>query len=562
MDHSLIYEKKDKFTHNIKKINLTISLLLKAGVHLGTTSQEYYPLMNYVVGFRHNIYIIDLTQTMFLLKKALYFLLLVMHKRGRVCITGNSVPYIKKLFYYDFIKNKKPNYILKPTSLEENLISSSHPLFNSNKKFYLHFKIMSINKNNEEIQSSILIIKKVKKINYFNSNKLLNTLFNKKLRINKTIKYSKRILTSNLIKIIKLDKKNNRNKIFIGNLLLLIRNNQTKNNLKFLKYCFLKAIKEYKNLKISKKIFPKKKLLTLLLIEERGRGKKTIINKMRLKTLKRKFFKFKFLKEEKENSSLVYDKFKKRYQIPSLFYRIGSFEPNLKKFSWYKFNKYYGRKFPERKYVTFRSVKTKLFTKRPLFRIIKFLKRRFRKKTYKYRKRTIHTVRRKYRALRARKTDYRRWCTLLPFWFRGALTNQRQLYIYRKKLLKKFIKLFKIKQLKEEQPVRLNLTFEEEEEEKLFKLNYMNSYLQVKRLAGINCMSTIILILDCKDFGYAANEALIRKVPSIAILSTNMRPSEVTYPIPGNAQGRNGIHLYSDLIYLTIKCGAKLSQYF
>ena len=76
MNSSIKLLKKNTYstTYKAQNIILKLSSLLKTGVHLGTTLQEHYPPMPYIIGFRHNILIIDLTQTIFLLKRSLYFL--------------------------------------------------------------------------------------------------------------------------------------------------------------------------------------------------------------------------------------------------------------------------------------------------------------------------------------------------------------------------------------------------------------------------------------------------------------------------------------------------------
>ena len=99
----------NSYTYKAQNIILKLSSLLKTGVHLGTTLQEHYPPMPYIIGFRHNILIIDLTQTIFLLKRSLYFLVYLIRARSRACIAS----YTYNTFFKNYtIYNKKLNNFL------------------------------------------------------------------------------------------------------------------------------------------------------------------------------------------------------------------------------------------------------------------------------------------------------------------------------------------------------------------------------------------------------------------------------------------------------------------
>ena len=111
MNFSIKLLKKNTYstTYKAQNIILKLSSLLKTGVHLGTTLQEHYPPMPYIIGFRHNILIIDLTQTIFLLKRSLYFLVYLIRARSRACIAS----YTYNTFFKNYtIYNKKLNNFL------------------------------------------------------------------------------------------------------------------------------------------------------------------------------------------------------------------------------------------------------------------------------------------------------------------------------------------------------------------------------------------------------------------------------------------------------------------
>ena len=134
-------------------------------------------------------------------------------------------------------------------------------------------------------------------------------------------------------------------------------------------------------------------------------------------------------------------------------------------------------------------------------------------------------------------------------------------------ILIKFKKTIK-KKIKSNRLIRLKLKYKKIITKKQFEYNIMINMLFKKYLDNLYYLEvlrsffTTVIVVDNNEYKYIVGEASSRDVPSIVIVSTNMRPSIIDYPIPGNSYGKSGIKLYINLIYFTIKTGAKLSQYF
>jgi len=98
-------------------------------------------------------------------------------------------------------------------------------------------------------------------------------------------------------------------------------------------------------------------------------------------------------------------------------------------------NKFKGKKF----YDFFKKIRLdpKKFKKKA-----KFLKDYIRSSVYFYKRWKYFRIKRKIELKRLPKNNYKRWCIPVTNWARGALTNQKKLFYYRKSILIKFKKTF------------------------------------------------------------------------------------------------------------------------
>ena len=474
MNFSIKLLKKNTYstTYKAQNIILKLSSLLKTGVHLGTTLQEHYPPMPYIIGFRHNILIIDLTQTIFLLKRSLYFLVYLIRARSRACIASYSCgSYFRNLCYLDFFKKK--NF-------------ASNLIFDDLKEYY----------NSSNFNSSVFNFKNVirtKKVKFKSLLNLKNTFLNLKFK-KFWSKYYIFIKNNKIILELK------------SELILKLRFNYNSID-KYTKYSLFIEKKINKNFNSMENTIKKLKIRN---------------DKKRKLTLRIKLAKIIRTKKRKRKMS------KKKFNI--FFKKI--------------------RKNPKR-------IKKKIL----------YLKNYLRNLSFKYRRWKYFKILRKIELQRLPKNNYKRWCIPVTNWARGALTNQNRLFYYRKMILIKFKKTIK-KKIKSNRLIRLKLKYKKIITKKQFEYNIMINMLFKKYLDNLYYLEvlrsffTTVIVVDNNEYKYIVGEASSRDVPSIVIVSTNMRPSIIDYPIPGNSYGKSGIKLYINLIYFTIKTGAKLSQYF
>ncbi len=82
---------------NYKDFELTISEMLKRGVHFGHRKSRWNPKMRpYIFGVRNNVHIIDLGKTVSLFEKALEFIRSIVFNNGKILFIGTK-PQAKKL---------------------------------------------------------------------------------------------------------------------------------------------------------------------------------------------------------------------------------------------------------------------------------------------------------------------------------------------------------------------------------------------------------------------------------------------------------------------------------
>ncbi len=79
--------------------------------------------------------------------------------------------------------------------------------------------------------------------------------------------------------------------------------------------------------------------------------------------------------------------------------------------------------------------------------------------------------------------------------------------------------------------------------------------VQVGGLVPMQRIPDAVFILDLKQEQTAFKEALRRKIKIIALVDTNVNPSEVDYPIPGNDDAVKAIELVIKLMVEAIKAG-------
>ena len=125
-------------------------------------------------------------------------------------------------------------------------------------------------------------------------------------------------------------------------------------------------------------------------------------------------------------------------------------------------------------------------------------------------------------------------------WLGGMLTNWKTI----SNSIKRYKKLST--ELKKE-----NTGFTKKE---ILKMGIQRDKLE-RSLGGIADMTKIpdmIFIVDTNIEELAVKEAMILKIPIVAIVDSNSNPDGITYPIPGNDDARRAINLYCDLIKHTI----------
>lgn len=84
-------EARNEMAAALKKQDLTIHSLLEAGVHFGHQPGRWNPLMrSYIFGERNGTHIIDLDQTLPMLKKAINFLRETTAAGGKVLFVGTK----------------------------------------------------------------------------------------------------------------------------------------------------------------------------------------------------------------------------------------------------------------------------------------------------------------------------------------------------------------------------------------------------------------------------------------------------------------------------------------
>lgn len=91
----------------------------------------------------------------------------------------------------------------------------------------------------------------------------------------------------------------------------------------------------------------------------------------------------------------------------------------------------------------------------------------------------------------------------------------------------------------------------------ILSLNRKQEKLQ-KALGGIRSLGNVpdlLIILDIKKDFIAMQEALKLRIPIIAICDTNVDPSRISFPVPGNDDSSKAIALYCDLFSKSILAG-------
>ena len=118
--------------------NITIEQLLEAGVHLGHKTLRWNPKMKkYIFGRRDTIHIIDLTQTVELIKQALEKVYETISNRGKIFVLGMGSNVLFRDSIYDGVVIKLGNNFSSLSKLKNDTIIVGSSC--SQKKFSNHF---------------------------------------------------------------------------------------------------------------------------------------------------------------------------------------------------------------------------------------------------------------------------------------------------------------------------------------------------------------------------------------------------------------------------------------
>jgi small subunit ribosomal protein S2 len=134
-------------------------------------------------------------------------------------------------------------------------------------------------------------------------------------------------------------------------------------------------------------------------------------------------------------------------------------------------------------------------------------------------------------------------------WIGGTLTNFSTV----KKLIEKLEKLEKDKSSGEfsKYTKKEQLKFEQE----IKKLTDM-----VGGIRSLEKLPEALFIVDCKKAKVAIEEARRMKIPTVAIVDTNVNPEKITWPIPANDDSVKSVKLIMGLIVEAIKEGVGRSK--
>lgn len=88
-----------------------------------------------------------------------------------------------------------------------------------------------------------------------------------------------------------------------------------------------------------------------------------------------------------------------------------------------------------------------------------------------------------------------------------------------------------------------NITFSTSELRQFKRLK-----ISFEGLKNLTTLPDLLFILEPNLHSLAIKEALKSNIPIMAILDSNANPDGITYPIPGNDDSLESIHLYCSLI--------------
>lgn len=117
-------------------------------------------------------------------------------------------------------------------------------------------------------------------------------------------------------------------------------------------------------------------------------------------------------------------------------------------------------------------------------------------------------------------------------WLGGTLTNFDQIRGRAKYLVES-------ERMREAGEYKKYTKFEQQKKsEEIEKLEH-----KVGGLKGLNALPGAVVLADAKEADLAIREARRMRVPIVAIVDSNMDPSVVDYPIPGNDDALSSLHL-------------------
>jgi len=129
-------------------------------------------------------------------------------------------------------------------------------------------------------------------------------------------------------------------------------------------------------------------------------------------------------------------------------------------------------------------------------------------------------------------------------WVGGTFTNYKTIF----KLIKKLEKL-------EKQKAKGGWDRYTKKEQLNLQKEYDNLLFKVGGIRQLTKLPKAIFVVDIKEEKTAVNEARKKGIPIVAICDSNVDPSKVDYPIPGNDDAVKAVSMMLDLVARTIKAG-------
>lgn len=131
-------------------------------------------------------------------------------------------------------------------------------------------------------------------------------------------------------------------------------------------------------------------------------------------------------------------------------------------------------------------------------------------------------------------------------WVGGTFTNYKTIF----KLIKKLDKL-------EKQKTKGEWSRYTKKEQLNLQKEYDSLLLKVGGIRQMIKLPQAVFVIDIKEEKTAVSEARKKGIPLVAICDTNVDPTEVEYPIPGNDDAVKSVQMFLDLVTEAILAGKK-----